>query len=288
MIHLTLIVWLAATATPPRLAAPGLSVVNLEPKLGEFYTQHLAQRLAVEGLQVVTSRDISALVGLERQQQLLGCDEQQSSNCMAELAGALGVDGVILGDIARIGPVYQLNVRVMAAGNGRPLSAYSAQVRQEELLLDELARAASHIATDLLPPKPVAVVEQPTVAAAVPVETVAKPPVGRALKGYAWIPAVVGGALAATSVVFQLGASERHFQLTGESAPAINPAVGTRLAEEGVSAQRNAAITGAAAALTLGVSAAVFLGAFDSAPGAAVGLQLAPQGAALAVSGTFR
>src|SRR5688500_16256709 len=87
---------------PMKLALPGLQVVGIDPKLGAFYGEHFAQQLTLRGARVTSTSEISALLGLERQKQLLGCSDEASS-CMAELAKALGVDGLALGDVAKVG-----------------------------------------------------------------------------------------------------------------------------------------------------------------------------------------
>lgn len=59
----------------------------------------LATHLREHGLKVMTGRDIGAVLGLERQKQLLGCMDD-STSCSAELAGALGVGALVVGTVA--------------------------------------------------------------------------------------------------------------------------------------------------------------------------------------------
>src|SRR5688572_24149396 len=90
----------SAGEKPLHLAAPGLSYVNLDEKAGDAFLDYFNQQLALAGkIQVATKAEVSAVLGMERQRNLLGCSEQGS--CMAELAGALGVDGIITGSLAR-------------------------------------------------------------------------------------------------------------------------------------------------------------------------------------------
>ena len=49
---------------------------------------------------VTSSKDVQAIVGLDRQKQLLGCGTQ---SCSAELAGALSVDAPLFGSVAKAG-----------------------------------------------------------------------------------------------------------------------------------------------------------------------------------------
>src|SRR5262245_17099819 len=114
---------LLTQAAPVKLASPGLTGLGLSRELASFYSAHLAQH----ELKVVTNTEMAQLLGLERQKQLLGCASDASS-CMAELANALGVDGIITGSIGKLDEVFQINVKVVGAGNARQLAVFSAKV----------------------------------------------------------------------------------------------------------------------------------------------------------------
>ncbi|MCU0699202.1 MAG: hypothetical protein MUC96_22065 [Myxococcaceae bacterium] len=92
---------------------------------------------------MTTRTDVIAMLGLERQRQLLGCSGE-GSNCTAELAGALGAEGVVRGEVAKLGDVYQLNVKVLSSV-GATLYSTLRRVGSEDALLreaDSLAREA--------------------------------------------------------------------------------------------------------------------------------------------------
>ena len=219
MIAFFLAAALAADPAPIKLAAPGLEYVNIADDVGAFYSEHLAHQLQEQHVRVVTARQISTLLGFERQKQLLGCSDNAS--CIAELANALGVDGIVTGQLGKFDDLYQLDIKIIGAVNGRILSAYSGQAKGDRGLLDELTRAAKQIAAELrtntqrsapvaaepehLEPKPSPVVAPP------PEVSEAQP----APTGHWWIPAAAGGvALAAGAVL--LGASKvESDQLTG-------------------------------------------------------------------------
>jgi len=164
----------AATPSPIKLGAPGLAAVNVSSELQTFAADHLAQQLVVEGVEVVTSSQMSAVLGLERQKQLLGCSAE-SSSCMTELANALGVDGLLLGSLGKFGTALQLDVRVVGASDARSLAVFSIRVPDENGLLDALAAAGSVIARQLSQSlhRPLAPVTQaqPAMAPAVRMET---------------------------------------------------------------------------------------------------------------------
>ncbi|MHB8879479.1 MAG: hypothetical protein ACYC8T_37780 [Myxococcaceae bacterium] len=132
-----------------RLAAPGLSPVNIDASVGTFFSDHLSQQMNLQGFQVMTSGEIGAVLGLDRQKQLLGCTEDASS-CAAELANALGVDGLLLGSVGKFEDIFQLNLKVLSARDAKPLAIYSGQVSGEKAVLEELNRAAVALAAQTL------------------------------------------------------------------------------------------------------------------------------------------
>src|SRR5881275_2813995 len=103
-------------ADPLKLAVPGLSVVDVDPQRTSFLAEHLAQQLSDEGAQVVSAQDLAVMLGLDRQRQLMGCT---GGKCITELTGALGVDGLVTGSVARVsGERFQLNLRMLDASTG--------------------------------------------------------------------------------------------------------------------------------------------------------------------------
>ena len=140
----------ATSATAPlKLASPGLTLVDVPADTGAFYSDHLAQKLSLRGIRVVTPKEIQALLGLERQRQLLGCSEL-SGSCFTELANALGADGIVIGTIAKLGDRYHLDVKVLGASTGTQLGLYSGEADDEEAVIEELTRAADALAPALL------------------------------------------------------------------------------------------------------------------------------------------
>ena len=95
---------IAATPAPQlKLATGNFTFVGIKDELRVFVPEHLAGRMRGAELSVVTPAEVMTLLGRERQRQLLGCGEAAES-CLAELAGALGIDGVLLGEIAAVPP----------------------------------------------------------------------------------------------------------------------------------------------------------------------------------------
>jgi hypothetical protein len=130
-------------AAPLKLATVGFSQVGLSEAQGSFYAEHLATKLAEDpNVRVVTPKDMAAVLGVEKQRQLLGCSDQ-SSSCMAELAGALGADGLVMGQLAKVGKSFQVNVKIIAGDGSRTLYVHSSKLLgSEEDVIEELNQVA--------------------------------------------------------------------------------------------------------------------------------------------------
>lgn len=183
-----LVLCLAQAQPAVKIAVPGLSVSGLEARLGEAYVERFATLLARDpGLSVTTKRDIEQLLGMERQKQLLGCSEN-SSSCLAELAGGLGVDAVLSGSLARTGSSFTVTMRVVRAADGSEVASSSERLKNEDALSEWLEAEAPRLAERIrlafgrkAPPAGSAHVER-------------------------WIPGLVGAALVVTGAGLQLGA----------------------------------------------------------------------------------
>lgn len=263
-----------ATAPQPvvKLASPGLTPLNLTAQAASFYSDHLAQQLTEQGLRVVTSGELSAVLGLERQKALMGCSAEAAS-CIAELANALGVDGIITGSLGKVGDVYQVNIKVVAASSAEPLATHSGRVSREEALLDELSRGARSMAGQLLK-------KLRGEAAARELELRSAP----TARSSAWIPAVGGGVVAAVGAGLLVAAQLRADSLTrGDTGLGLGDQAGR---EAFIAAgQREQAL--GVAGLAVGSAALLTAGAmllFGAPPPATATVSWTPAGASVAVS----
>src|SRR4051812_9612762 len=91
----------ALAGQPSRLAMTTLHLVDVDAERGAYFAEHLAGAMARDTLRVVTPRELATLLGIERQQALLGCSND-SASCLAELGGAIGAEGVVLGELAHL------------------------------------------------------------------------------------------------------------------------------------------------------------------------------------------
>jgi hypothetical protein len=75
-------------AEKPKLVLLTLTDSGVDKEQLESVTERLATTLEARGVyEVISSKDVQTLLGLERQKQLLGCGE---TACYAELTGAMG------------------------------------------------------------------------------------------------------------------------------------------------------------------------------------------------------
>lgn len=61
-------------------------------------------------LQVISSRDIGSLISVESQRQLLGCTD---ASCVTNLAGALGTEYIVTGNVGRLGATYLVTLQLI-------------------------------------------------------------------------------------------------------------------------------------------------------------------------------
>jgi hypothetical protein len=78
------------------------------PGVLDDYLLTAAQK--VGGFEVISQDDINVLLGLERQKELLGCEEV---SCFAEIGGALGVDRIAAWEVSRVGAEWAVAGRLL-------------------------------------------------------------------------------------------------------------------------------------------------------------------------------
>lgn len=261
------VVALALNPADVKLAAPGLNLVGLEKELADPLTEQLARGMAP--VRVITARDISSLLGLERQKQLLGCGEV-STSCMAEMGAALGVDGVVLGDLTKAGGAVRINLKVLDPKDGGTLATWSERVSDADAAFDAMTRGGAALREALAVRW-----NLPTLHSS-------------SLRSMAWIPAAAGVVVGAVGAVCLASAQGIHARLTSSQPGAIAAADAPGLASEGSTYQlTGAALVGlGAAAVLAGAGFFLFGGpASDGTGHAALGVGVAPGG--LVVWGVF-
>lgn len=264
---------LALSASPVKVAATGLRAINLDPKLVQFYSEHLAQQLGYAGVQVTTQDQMTAVLGLERQKALLGCDE---ASCAAELAGALGVDGLLSGDVAKVIDTYQINVKVIAANDARVLASYAARTDDEEAVLNILTTAARALAKELYPKLERGPAPEPVAA-----NVVTK---GASVQRLAWIPAAAGVALIVVGVVTRVMAESAWSTLHPAPGATVMLSDATTAAATGKNLQLWSTVALAGGVACAAAAAAMFLFGGERSSLHA-GIAVDPGGAAVVLAG---
>lgn len=118
--------------------------------ISESTASALTDALAAElrtrpGLEIVTSKELAAVLGLARQRELLGCD---APSCHAEVGGALDADLLIIGSLAKLGESWLLNVQLLDGRTARNLSQSKRRVKGG---VDGLLDALPEMARELFP-----------------------------------------------------------------------------------------------------------------------------------------
>jgi hypothetical protein len=125
---------LEATGAPAALAAAASLVVPTEV------------RARNPGAHVISSADLHAMLGLEREKRMLGCEE--SASCMAEVGGAMGVDELVAGRLGMVGRTWVLELHRTDVPRAQVVSSAVRTVRGEE---DALVGALRDAVGELYP-----------------------------------------------------------------------------------------------------------------------------------------
>lgn len=214
------------TAEPFKAASSGVSITGLPPERTELYSELVAQQMTVTGVKVITPKQIAAILGMERQKALLGCSSEATS-CVAEIASALGVDGVVQGEAAKLDSGgFQVSLKVLWARDGRPLTVFSGRAADEGGLLDLMSKGASLMAKDLTTGDWVRLTVSPAQHVVAPFSPLL--PTGVALLGVAAAGAVIGtiGLLRAGSIANELQSPDKMFISRGEAQAIANDGKG--------------------------------------------------------------
>ncbi len=139
----------AVGSGPVKVAVPGFTVSGVDGVQGEAWVDRFVTLLGAEGaFKLTTSRDIQQVLGIERQRELLGCTDAQAS-CLAELAGALGVDAILTGTVAKSGAGFSATLRALRAGDGSQVAAVTGRLKDIDALQDWLDAQVPEVSRQL-------------------------------------------------------------------------------------------------------------------------------------------
>jgi TolB-like protein len=139
----------ASVAASPKVAVmPVAGGEGVEGRTAEAVTEAVtAQVRRYGGVEVITQKDIQAVLSLEQQKQMLGC---RSESCMAELGGALGVDRMVNGDLAKIGESWLFHLKLTDVVKVKVLAQSDRRLRRGKI--DDVLDVVPARVVELFPP----------------------------------------------------------------------------------------------------------------------------------------
>ncbi len=132
---------LAATPAQRKIAVFDLEATGVEPTLAQAASFVLPTEIRRRnpGAHVISSADVQAMLGLEKQKTMLGCG---SAECFAEIGGALGAEELVSGRLGKVGKTYVLELRITDVKKARAVASAVRTVKGEEDALLEAIRDA--------------------------------------------------------------------------------------------------------------------------------------------------
>jgi TolB-like protein len=92
---------------------------------GKLLTQVASSEVAhFNRFDLITSESIADVLGVQRQKQMLGCNED--SSCLAEIGAALGANYILSGQLGRLGRRYRLDFSLVDASKSKVLASEGA------------------------------------------------------------------------------------------------------------------------------------------------------------------
>ncbi len=95
---------------------------GVQPDVALFLSAKLQESLHGLGRETIGLDDIQAILGVERINENLGCDDP---SCLAELAGLLGVDEIIHGSMGRVDQSLFVSLKRLRRKDGKVLATFS-------------------------------------------------------------------------------------------------------------------------------------------------------------------
>jgi hypothetical protein len=141
----------AAAAAPQTKVAvmPLASVEGVPGKTAEALTEAVSAEVRKRSkAQVITQREISAILSLEQQKSMLGC---QNDACFAEIGGALGVDQLVSGDLSVLGESWLFHLKLLDAKKAVVL--HNSDRRLRGGTIDDVLDALPAMVGELFPPE---------------------------------------------------------------------------------------------------------------------------------------
>jgi len=160
----TLLLLAALTDTDTR---PSAAVLDLKARqgVGTDVAALLADSLTVNlrksqrFSRVVAASELAETLGYEQQKQAANCED---TSCLVEIAGALGVDLLIFGNVGRVGTLWVINLKMVNARTGTSEGSASRNLPGDDETV--LLLAMKSVVQELLDPLPASAAEELAVA----------------------------------------------------------------------------------------------------------------------------
>ncbi len=98
------------------------------------------------GYKVIGRSDITSMLGLEAQKDMVGCEDD---SCLAEIGGALGVDELVSGSLAKLGSYLVVSLKRIDPNNAKVIGQSTRKLKGDSD--DNLIEAVAPMAAELYP-----------------------------------------------------------------------------------------------------------------------------------------
>jgi hypothetical protein len=132
----------AAPAPAKKIAALDLELKGYDKNGADLFSELLQNELRSHGLQVIARSDIEALLGLERMKDALACN---TTSCLVEIGGALGVDEILSGAIGAVDNDIVITLKRIDPSKGAVLKQAVRRVEGKKRVLDSAASLAAEL-----------------------------------------------------------------------------------------------------------------------------------------------
>ena len=182
------------TKTTRRLAVYELDAAGIDPRIARVLTDSVvAEVRKLQRTVVVGMDEIRAMLDLEASKQIMGCLDD---SCLAEIAEALGVDGIIIGSVAIVGDGTTFGLKHIDQGTATTLGQSTRRIEGTDPA--NVLAAVGPVVAELFPDLPL----KPGTTRGVPPQMALRihppplsPVVFWSLLGSSGAAALVGGAL---------------------------------------------------------------------------------------------
>jgi TolB-like protein len=106
---------------------------------------------ALRVFRVITREDIKRMVQLEQTRQ--ACTGEVDAQCMAEIGGALGVDYLVYGEVAKIADTYSVSLVLLDIGKAEAANRINKKITETRMLLEDTDSATKLLVQPLLESK---------------------------------------------------------------------------------------------------------------------------------------